>query len=293
MKNERKIKMNGKKTSFKEKKQSQDITTPLKSKYVQQKMNKQFSAHRQGKVLHEHTVTRQWKPVIVACIAAIVIGSVLGFMMMNMFGNLESDVVHSNDHPPIKQKQLTENEQKTEASQRDRVTLRAIRTYVLQGGVFSEEKNAQALAKDFQKKNIHTVQWNRDQQFYLFSGLAHTPHEAEQMEQLLLDKGVDVYVKEWVIPEIELQLADEDDQWLQSFHKQWEETVQAWGNGGEVPSEEWKKLLKDSPSPTDLATFIQALQPHVDQLSEADDGLEVASLLLQLLYEYEVFINKQ
>src|SRR5699024_11682113 len=69
------------------------------------------------------------------------------------------------------------------------------------------------------------LRWKRDQQFFLFAGIASTNEQAEQMTKTFVDRGLDVYVKEWSIPEIDLQVTEQEYDWLRAFQNQWEKTV--------------------------------------------------------------------
>ncbi|HLR80524.1 MAG TPA: hypothetical protein VK119_08110 [Bacillota bacterium] len=299
MQNRRKmnIKVNGKKTNFNPLNNKQELTNfsknhPRKDKFRRIKntnIQNRISASnvRVGK---KRNFFREWKPVIVACISAVVIGSFLGWTMIQMFGNLEHDVTRTNNQPPVMHEELTKNDNNKQQEQKEHYTLEPIHTYVLQGGVFSEKENAQQLAKKFQKNHINTIRWKRDQQFFLFAGIASTNEQAEQMTKTFVDRGLDVYVKEWSIPEIDLQVTEQEYDWLRAFQNQWEKTVKIRSEGGTVPTKEWEELLEDSPKSTELSSFIDTIQPHVENLLETDDQFERSSILLHMLYEYEMFL---
>src|SRR5699024_3849241 len=189
MKNRRKmnIKVNRKKTNFNPLNNKQEIKNisknhPRKDKFRRIKntnIQNRISASnvRVGK---KRNFFRECNLAIVACISTDVIGSFTTWTMIQICGNVEHDVTHTNNQTPVMHEELTKNDNNKQQEQKEHYTLEPIHTYVLQGGVFSEKENAQQLAKKFQKNHINTIRWKRDQQFFLFAGIASTNEQAEQ-----------------------------------------------------------------------------------------------------------------
>src|SRR5699024_11864220 len=80
-----------------------------------------------------------FKPVVIFISAAIFIGSILGFIMLNTFGNINDLSNHGNNPEATNAVAADKDtEKKSNASDEQK----AITAYVLQGGVFSEKANA-------------------------------------------------------------------------------------------------------------------------------------------------------
>jgi len=77
------------------------------------------------------------KPFVVTILTAIIVGAVLGFLMLRMFGGVGADTEEEQGTPVSSFQNTNELEDETQ-----KITLDSIDTFIMQGGVFTEENNA-------------------------------------------------------------------------------------------------------------------------------------------------------
>src|SRR5699024_1683635 len=130
--------------------------------------------------------------VVSSISAAIFIGSILGFIMLNLFGNINALCNHGNNPEATNAVAADKDtEKKSNASDEQK----AITAYVLQGGVFSEKANADQWAESFKQAGFPAMIWERDDQYYLLTGIADTEEQAKKIAASIKEQNMDVFVK--------------------------------------------------------------------------------------------------
>lgn len=200
-----------------------------------------FQKKRKVKLFH---------PVVLSSIAALLIGTVLGLMVIQFFIGSDNtyDLWGSQSTVP----KATTGASPSATEQPQTIQLEAMQAYVLQAGVFSEKENADQIAAQFQKAGVHTMVWNRDDQYYLFADAAGTLEAANSKAEKLKAMQLDVYVKEWIVPSKTLEISTDSYEWVRDFQAQWEASLSTLDQDKNVASEGWKKL-KETGSALSLA----------------------------------------
>src|SRR5699024_3163233 len=101
------------------------------------------------------------------------------------------------------------------------MTLKQMKAYVIQLGVFSEQENADIWSKTYAQAGFPSISFQRENQYFLFTGVANTEEKAKEFAEILLKEEIEVYVKEWETDEKEIKLTEEESKWIQLFQEQW------------------------------------------------------------------------
>lgn len=227
------------------------------------------------------------KPMIIAVFSAILVGSILGFFMLNMFTNLEGEA-ESHEQKPTNVHANPVDQVDNELSS---ASLQGMSAFVLQGGVFSKAENAKEWALKFQQATLPTVIFEKDQQHYLFVGIANTEGEAKKLATTLAEQQFEVYVKEWKTEEIQIELTEEEQHWVKSFQKQWQDTLQSIYTGDDVSLEGWNDLVNSHPLQSEIALqLVDEIHMFYDEDSGKISHIEWQEMLLSTWKMYnEIF----
>lgn len=221
------------------------------------------------------------KPILVAVSSAVIIGSILGFIMLRMFGGIETEAPGQIANPVTGVSENTADEQ----SGKQAITLEAMNTFVLQGGVFSKQQNAEEWANIFSEAGMPTMMWERDGQVFLLAGPTNTKEQGNEVADQFSE--LDIYVKEWSVPSSELAVSAKEEEWLKSFQEQWQHSLMTIEENGTLQEDDWEGVKKQAPTNNDqFSTLVEA----VNSINQSE-GLKARQQLLQLLYAYEQAIN--
>lgn len=234
------------------------------------------------------------RPIVVASASAVVIGAILGFVMLNMFAQLEENPVNSVAHIDSIQKSddTTEtNNTGVANAQLTTMMLDAINGFVLQAGVFSTEENADAWSTSFVENGFPTVIWERDQQYYLLAGIAHTRENAEELASTFEQHDLEIFIKEWNTPPVELQITPEEKEWLESLKGLWDSSLTSLTAQETVDIQEWDAIMSNVPESNEaFASFkdaISGIQNDGEQLNRSD----ASKMLLTIWQTFEELGN--
>lgn len=236
---------------------------------------------------------KAFRPIIIASVLAIATGSILGVIMINMFTTIEDntgaakgEIAASKVDDKDNEKQLANSETTNSQS----VSLDAWNAYVLQGGVFSDQANAEELASQFNDSGFPSVVWERDNQYFVLLGIAETEDVAKSIADEIGNAGHDVFVKSWQTADKSIDLTDKEQEWIKSFEEEWKNTLQTVHESEGFPKQNWEKLLTDVPEADQtLNSLSEKLQTAIDEQQESNK-LNQQQLLLKiwLLYEEEL-----
>lgn len=227
------------------------------------------------------------RPFFTAVFSALLIGSLLGFLMINMFTNLDKNTNQNDDlvaaHTDPDHDDNAVKEDKTE--QLDAIELEAISAYVLQVGVFSERKNADEWITTFEQAGFPTTIWEKDDLLYLLAGVTVTEEQANALVSDFSDLQFDVYIKEWKTNEVDVELTEEEMNWLQSFHAKWNNALESLNKQEGILMEDWDRLLENAP---DAPESINKLVDRIKKEKDTKKGeWEAHIMLLNIWQEYE------
>ncbi len=220
---------------------------------------------------------RRFKPIIIAIVSAVVIGSVLGFVMLRMFVGIDHELAapdpNSSPNPVVN---ANGDKQQTEAKP---VKLEAMNAYVLQGGVFAEQANADEWVDKFADAGMPSMVWKQDKQYYLFLGMAADKEQAKGLIATMKESSdLDVFVKEWKTDKMEVKMSGDEQKWYQSFQDQWTKSLSNVNKEKAIAPEDWKQIAADYPKNSKRG---DALVKEMSQIKEVT-GTEAQVVLLNL-----------
>lgn len=231
-----------------------------------------------------------FKPIIIAITSAVAIGSIMGFIMLKIIVNFDNDV---NASPtvvlPATNQETGDGEQDTDSSKEGaaQYSLAPMTAYVLQGGVFSGRENAENEAEKFVEHGYQPVIWKRENQFYLLIGLASTKEVVQLMGEDLTNSGIEVYARDWQVSEVEMELTEDQYNWLNSFQELWDRSVLE----NNIDPNEWKLLMGDVPNQDQAFTdFTANLVTLSEQMQDAEEN-ERQYILLSMWEKYQTFAS--
>lgn len=226
-------------------------------------------------------------PYVTATLTAILIGLFLGLIMLNLFSNKGDGVNVSESKTAANQGNTNHEEQASQGP----TSLQQINAYVLQVGVFEEKGNADNWSDTYQQQGFSTTSFFRDNQYFLFIGLADTEETAKKFAATLLERGIEVYVKEWTVNGIEKDLTPEEAEWMQLFQEQWHIALKSLGKQKEMRLNDWKELIDGHPTTSKLInSFIEGIQPFFEKEIKGDGDFSLQNDLLNVLKSYEEII---
>lgn len=235
------------------------------------KSNKSIGKKKQASLLF-------LKPIVLAITSAVIIGSLLGFLMLRIFVDVEADKAGqaSNNLPA----QAVNGNSETSLGTTS-ISLEPLKAHVLQAGIFSEAANAEEWAENYASKGISTMIWQRDNQYFLLAGIATTQDQAKVLaEEMKQEQSVDIFVKEWSTIAGETEVSTLEQEWIVKFQQVWLESITSLTDQGSVTTESWSNLLSERPESTEKLT------PLINAINDSDDQINAIKLLEWMkLYE--------
>ncbi|MFD1038624.1 hypothetical protein ACFQ3N_09490 [Virgibacillus byunsanensis] len=231
------------------------------------------------------------KPIILAIMSAVVIGTFLGFLMINFFVGIDDSVSGSqNGGQPVStvdDQDDSEDEDETTDNTAVKKAVPNMTAYVLQGGVYNQEENAMEVEKSFTEDGASTTIWKRDESYYLFVGIASTKEQAQKIAENYNNEDLEVYVKEWNSDEFELELTNAESDWIRSVYSHWNDSLQSVSEKEDIQVEKWNSILDSYPGETEtLSLFFEGVKNLTDQMENAD-GTKMQHILLQIWHELD------
>lgn len=233
-----------------------------------------------------------FRAVFTAGISAVIIGTIMGMIMINLFTNI-TEVGEPEDSTTVTSTLPDQEDAQTKGGKdsedkEGQAELDGMNAYVLQAGVFSNQENADESAKDYEKAGFITEIWERDEQYYLLAGIAETKERGIEVAKELDHHELDIYIKEWDTKKSQVKLNKNDGQWIKSFEKQWESTLSLLEEDKKIPVEDWDSLTKDQQSKSEN---VQAVEETISVFLK--DGVtefsvqEAEHLLIKSWKQYE------
>lgn len=247
---------------------------------------------RMQKITHH---IKKLKPFLIAMFSALFIGSVLGFVMLNFLTNVNDQPNNAQQHA-VSNQATVENETYSAEAQPDEqqteYNLNAMRSHVLQVGVFNEKENAEMWMSTYTSNGLPMSLWQRDEQYFLFAGIAATKNAADLIASEIESEDVEIYVKEWETPEYKVNVSKREYQWLQSFQEQWEQSLQEVSTNGSMNNEEWQNLIEQaSLEDVHIEPLLNELTNWIDDLMDKNDPVLEQEFLLDIWQQFISVVN--
>lgn len=224
-----------------------------------------------------HPIKFERRKIILSILLSLLLGTIIGFIFLSMFTNIGGD--QPKPLPPV----VTEKDSPKEDNHHEDVKLKQLSAYVLQAGLFSDERNAKKAQKVLEKENLPSILWFKDSQYYIFLGVTSTKEDGDTLKEDLIPETIEVYVKEWSVPSKTINASSEDAKFLKDFSMFWKESVKD-------PSsiESWEQLFKQGNNLSVTKSFFKQLKEQYEIL-EGEKNLQLFLLISWQLYE--TFIN--
>jgi len=232
----------------------------------------------------------KFKPLITTISLALIVGSIFGFVMLKIFGTIDNGMATPGNNPVVNLDKASEKDDEIE--DKDNIELPIIQAYILQGGVFSSEENAEEFAREYQENDIPTMIWPRENEYFLLLGVAHTLEKGEKLASRIEEEDLEVFVKEWATPAREISLTSNEKEWINSFQNLLTSSIQELDEQENDSISSLEKLLADLPDDSaSLESFKESIQAIFNKVKEDGRSLTQEDLLKMWL-QYELFIEK-
>ncbi|GAB4073291.1 stage II sporulation protein SpoIIB [Barrientosiimonas marina] len=243
----------------------------------------QTSRHT-GSAFTRNSKVKDLKPFFLAAFSAIVIGSLLGFFLLNMFVDINADM---NGHESNRPSAAGADEKGDGTAQADSEgqgttgsSVQPESAFVLQAGKFSDQSNARSKADAYRAAGYPGVVWEKDGFFFVLSGIAGSAQKTEKMASELDDNDMTVYVKKWKTASVEKELAQSDKKWLQTFTEQWQASLKQVSAGESISKKAWSEVVNAVPADTDqLSELTASLTDQQPRMGEGDEWHDQQILL--------------
>lgn len=230
------------------------------------------------------------KPIIIAVMTAIFIGSVLGFILLGVFGNIDSVIMPNYNNRVV---QLNPAEQADQDGEKDALSLSSVNAYVLQAGVFSDEANAQTLVGEYKAQGIIPVVWQRDNQYYVLTAVTNSQENADALAKQQEAMGLEAFVKEWESSAGEMNMTSGEAEWFQTFHELLAGSIEAVSASDSVPLEGWTALLGNQDHESErVASFAEEIEPYLEHLAGSEQ-VTFQQGLLEIWHHYDMFLRNE
>ncbi|MGP4108420.1 SPOR domain-containing protein [Virgibacillus sp. L01] len=237
-----------------------------------------------------------FKPIILASVSAIIIGSVLGFFMLNMFVDIDKGLNQQNyTVPAAVDDEETSKEGSEKESASDEVTsstpIESVNAFVLQAGKFEGEANANEMKSKFNQAGFSAMIWVKEDYYYVLAGIANSKDQANQLAKEFNDHQLEVFVKNWNTESGDMKLTNDEVGWLKSYNKQWSESLSSLNKNEKLSEDGWASIVNTIPNDSEnIGEFTAFLKKEISDLVQANKWQE-QRMLLNLWYQLNLLVN--
>ncbi|MCP8617016.1 hypothetical protein [Salirhabdus salicampi] len=166
------------------------------------------------------------KQLLVAVVAASVVGIGLGFSMLKILSNVEPEqsadpVVVAT--PSDSDEYGEQNHYEKQGENLVSYTFPPLSAWVVQLGVYSSEEAAIEERDYMQTEGINPIIWSRDGQYYVFGAIGQNQSDAKELDVMINEStGLETYTREWTVPSIERRVNEEEGDWILSGMENWQ-----------------------------------------------------------------------
>lgn len=231
---------------------------------------------------------KELKSILIAIFSAMVIGSVLGFIMLNLMTNFNNQQNNHNDHAVSGQTSVKNKQNPSDQEDNKTSTLNPMSGQVLQVGAFNKKENADDWVKKYKQAGFLTTLWERDEQYFLFAGIAATKNDANILASEIKANNFDVFIKEWQTNEIKIKLTNTEYDWLKSFQELWNKSLHSLGNNNGINLDSWNELIeRESMEGSQVEQFKEELGHWIDNDLLDDGEITEQKFLLEIWKQFE------
>ncbi|KGP90968.1 hypothetical protein N780_02855 [Pontibacillus chungwhensis BH030062] len=250
----------------------------------------------------------EMKQLLIAAASAILVGTLIGFIMIRIFGGIEGSA-NGGAQPamPALQSGTAQDQGGVSGNgNAQALSFPGVSAYVVQAGIFSTEEKAKTWASNLSEKGLEGYIWPRDGQFYLFAGVASSKENGEKIATYLKDQGFETFVKEWHVGSGEKKVAKAEGTWIQSGVEAWKNVLPATtslietgsGTASELAAkvDAWKKAIpneaseKTAPIQESFNQFSQAAQAF-EQNKSTTSLWDMQTSMLSVWHDYEQYLK--
>lgn len=177
---------------------------------------------------------------VLAVGAGIVVGLLYGFLSLSILLNDKGEVVGSGEVTP--NVSTNHPDQKSTSTAVQKVDFPQL--YAVQLGLFEKRSNAQESSQNFLSKKIATQVWERSEEYLLFASVHSEQSQAKKMVEILSEKDIDAFVKEWMIEVDEASLTESEKEIVQEFLILWTSSLAQVEADESFSEDKWQQFLK-------------------------------------------------
>ncbi|RDW21660.1 SPOR domain-containing protein [Oceanobacillus chungangensis] len=227
---------------------------------------------------------RSLRTLLIAIGSAIIIGSVLSYVMFQIFvivdGNQAADPGLATT--PINQR---DNQEAIPTQAHSLISLNA---FVLQAGVFSNKTNADEWMNIFADAGLEAIVWEKDDQYFLFLGVAATKEQAKTIATGLTTE-FDIFVKEWSTAEGEVKLTDGEFQFVQQFTEDFQTALSVLSDPlATLPENIFTEPSEQTVADSEILGSITSEISKINELTSTEANLS----LLRLMNQYDQLLSQ-
>lgn len=274
-------------------KKKKTITYPLSDETTSSKKDSYESYEEEENVFQRDYITPElvqkkktsfftkYKSFILSAVTAIVIGTGLGLLMMNMFIDLDPEAFSASENESNHTVAIANEAVSNTENKQIRLQIPALQAYVIQAGVFSTEDNA----KNFYDSQLASFNlpysiWQQEDKFYIFVHAAGTEGSSKDFHQNQLESNENFYSgKLWSTNAVSVDVDEVSSDWMAAFPEVFMNTL---AEGNTVA---WEKWLKEKPENTseNLEDFITNSQAVLEKNSEVEKSVQILEAWKSLL----------
>lgn len=237
-----------------------------------------------------------FKPIILASVSAIIIGSVLGFFMLNMFVDIDKGLSQQNYTVPAA---VDDEEANKEGSDKESASdevisstpIESVDAFVLQAGKFEGEANANEMQKKFNQAGFSAMIWFKENYYYVLAGIAKSKDQANQLAKEFKDHQLEVFVKNWNTESSDMKLTNDEASWFKAYNKQWTESLSSLNKDEKLSEDGWANIVNTIPDDSEnIGEFTAFLKKEISDLVKANKWQE-QRMLLNLWYQLNLLVN--
>ncbi|WP_217586858.1 hypothetical protein [Lentibacillus saliphilus] len=228
----------------------------------------------------------QLRSIVIAVFSAVAIGLCLGFIMLFIMGGGTDDQSTASNGSNGMSDQGTDNQdtEDTIGGNSER-TMKPMQAFVLQGGVFSSDENAQSFEQSFRDSGFSPVIWERDGTFYLFLGVTQTKQQGSAITEAYSDH--DIYVKEWNLEAATLKLDSHMFAWLEAVQSTWQQSLQKVSEKNVIDASAWQAIINDYPNQSERFLELYNVIKNGQEEMQTSDSMSQQAFLLKIWKQWE------
>lgn len=166
---------------------------------------------------------KRFMPVLLTVLCASAIGVFFGMTILKLFVSMDDEPIAEGNHTD----ETVTASAASGSTEKKHYDIPQLSGYVLQAGVFMEKENAEEWLNYYETNQLPVIIWEQDTQYYLFTGIYPTEEAAKNQAGELKASGYDVFAKSWSTTSGEIELGEEEAEWLNKFAEEWPVSLSA------------------------------------------------------------------